>query len=97
MVDVSTAPTEVPAEVPAAAPVAVPTAAPVSKPKGLKPKAADLGLKIYLKAPAPTQTLLLNGFLKVQPIAAKVAPHGKKLVGGAFGLALLGQLRRRGR
>ena len=74
-----------------------PSPTPVAEPRGLKTKAADLGLKLYLKAPAPAQTVLLNGFLKAQPVAAKVSPHARKLVGGAMGLALLGQFRRRGR
>ena len=74
-----------------------PAVVPVAPLLGLRSKAGDLGLRAYVQAPAPVQSVLLDGFLKTQLIVAKVSPATRKLVGGVVGLALLGQLRRRGR
>lgn len=74
------------------------TAAPVATaPSGLKAKAADLGLKAYLKAPPPVQNAMLTGYTKAQPVVAKVAPHTKKLLGGGLALVAVRRLRRRGK
>ena len=64
-------------------------------PSGLKAKAADLGLKAYLKAPPPAQDAMLKGYTKAQPVVAKVAPHAKKLVGGSLALLAVRKLRHR--
>jgi hypothetical protein len=69
----------------------------VATPTGLKAKASDIGLKVYLKAPPPAQNAMLQGFMKAQPVVAKVSPHRKKILGGAVGVLLLRKLRRRGR
>jgi hypothetical protein len=68
-----------------------------AKPTGLKAKASDVGLKVYLKAPPPAQNAMLQGFLKAQPVVAKVSPHAKKIVGGGVGLLVVRRLRNRGR
>jgi len=72
-------------------------AAAAAKPTGLKAKANDVGLKIYLKAPPPAQNAMLQGFMKAQPVVAKVSPHTKKILGGSLGLLLVRRFRRRGR
>jgi hypothetical protein len=63
--------------------------APAAAPTGLKAKAGDLGLRLYLKSPPPAQNAMLQGFLKAQPVIAKVAPHAKKIAGGGLGLVVL--------
>lgn len=68
------------------------TAAPPAT--GLKAKANELCMKAYLAAPPKAQTALLNGFLKAQPLVAKVKPHSTKLLGGAVGLVALRKVRR---
>jgi hypothetical protein len=71
------------------------TATAPAKPTGLKAKAGDVGLKVYLKAPPPAQNAMLKGFTKAQPVVAKVSPHGKKIIGGTVGFLLLRKLRHR--
>lgn len=68
---------------------------PPPAPSGLKAKAADLGLKAYLKAPPPAQEAMLKGYAKAQPVVAKVAPHAKKVVGGGIALLAVRTVRRR--
>lgn len=70
---------------------------PAPAPTGLKAQANDLGLKLYLKSPPPAQNAMLKGFLKAQPVIAKVKPHAKKIAGGAVGIVLLRKLKNRGR
>ncbi|MGB8650450.1 MAG: hypothetical protein WCD35_07285 [Mycobacteriales bacterium] len=77
--------------------VDAPTVESTVKPTGLKAKAGEVGLKVYLKAPQPAQNAMLQGFLKAQPVVAKVSPHGKRILGGGLGVLVLRQLRRRGR
>ncbi|MCW2601586.1 MAG: hypothetical protein JWM02_3415 [Frankiales bacterium] len=72
-------------------------AAAAAKPTGLKAKASDVGLKVYLKSPPKAQNAMLQGFMKAQPVVAKVAPHGKKILGAGVGVLLLRKLRHRGR
>jgi hypothetical protein len=72
-----------------------PEAVPAAPPTGLKAKAADVGLKVYLKAPPKAQNAMLQGFVKAQPVVAKVSPHTKKLVGGTLGLLALRRVRNR--
>jgi hypothetical protein len=62
-----------------------------AKPTGLKAKAGDVGLKVYLKAPPPAQEAMLKGYTQAQ----KVAPHAKKIVAGGVGLLVLRKLRHR--
>lgn len=71
------------------------TAAPPAT--GVKAKANELGMKAYLAAPPKAQTAMLNGFLKAQPVVAKVKPHGKKLVGALVGLVAVRKVRGRRR
>ena len=66
-------------------------------PSGLKAKAADVGLKAYLKAPPPVQNAMLTGYTKAQPVVAKVSPHAKKIVGGSLVLLTVRKLRHRGK
>lgn len=66
-----------------------------AKPTGLKAKAGDVGLKIYLKAPPPAQNAMLQGYMKAQPVVAKVSPHTKKILGGGLALLVLRKARRR--
>jgi hypothetical protein len=66
-------------------------------PSGLQAKANDLGLKLYLKSPPPVQNAMLQGFMKAQPVIAKVTPHAKKVVGGGLGLVALRKISHRGR
>lgn len=66
-------------------------------PSGVKAKAADVGLKAYLKAPPPVQNAMLQGYTKAQPVVAKVSPHAKKLLAGGLAIVLVRRLRRRGR
>lgn len=68
-----------------------------AKPTGLKAKAGDVGLKVYLKAPPPAQDAMLKGYTKTQPVVAKVSPHAKKILAGGLGLVLLRKLRHRNR
>ncbi|MFN2537337.1 MAG: hypothetical protein ABR549_04190 [Mycobacteriales bacterium] len=64
---------------------------------GLKAKANEVGMGLYLKAPPKAQTAILNGVLKAQPVVAKVKPHvTKALVAGAGVLALRKVVRRKG-
>ena len=65
-------------------------------PSGLKAKAADVGLKAYMKAPPPVQNAMLQGYTKAQPVVAKVSPHAKKIVGGSLAIVLVRKLRHRG-
>lgn len=74
-----------------------PAAAAAAKPTGLKAKASDVGLKVYLKAPPPAQNAMLQGFTKAQPVVAKVSPHASKILGGGLAVLLLRKLRHRGR
>ena len=67
------------------------------KPSGLKAKASDVGLKVYLKAPPPAQDAMLKGFTKAQPVVAKLSPHAKKILGGGAAVVLLRKLRHRGK
>jgi hypothetical protein len=62
---------------------------------GLKAKANEVGLKVYLAAPPKAQNAMLQGFMKAQPVAAKVAPHGKKILAGGVGLLVLRKVRHR--
>lgn len=66
-----------------------------AKPTGLKAKASDVGLKVYLKAPPPAQNAMLQGFTKAQPVVTKVSPHAKKILGGGLGVLFLRKLHRR--
>lgn len=66
-------------------------------PSGLKAKAADVGLKAYLKAPPPVQNAMLTGYTKAQPVVAKVSPHAKKLLGGGLAIVVVRKLRHRGK
>lgn len=70
---------------------------PAAKPTGLKAKANEVGMKAYLKAPPPAQNALLQGFLKAQPVLAKVSPHAKKLLGGGVAVVAIRKVRRRNR
>lgn len=74
-----------------------PVEAPVAKPSGLKAKAGEVGLKVYLKAPPPAQNAMLKGYTKAQPVVAKVSPHAKKIVGGGIAVLVLRRLKHRGR
>lgn len=71
------------------------TAAPPAT--GLKAKANELGMKAYLAAPPKAQTAMLNGFVKAQPVVAKVKPHGKKVLGALLGLVAVRKVRSRGK
>jgi hypothetical protein len=64
---------------------------------GLKAKANELGMKAYLAAPPKAQTAMLNGFMRAQPVVAKVKPHSTKLIGGLVGLVALRKVRHRGK
>ena len=66
-----------------------------AQPTGLKAKAGEVGLKVYLKAPPKAQNAMLQGFLKTQPVVAKVSPHARKIAGGVAGVLVVRRLRRR--
>jgi len=68
-----------------------------AQPTGLKAKAGEVGLKVYLKAPPKAQNAMLQGFTKAQPVVAKVSPHTKKILGGGLAVLVLRKLRRRKR
>jgi hypothetical protein len=72
-----------------------PTPTPTPAPTGLKAKANELGLKLYLKSPPPVQNAMLQGFLKTQPVIAKVTPHAKQIVGGGLSVVVLRKVRNR--
>jgi len=72
------------------------TAAP-EKPSGLKAKAGEVGLKVYMKAPPPAQNAMIQGYTKAQPVVAKVSPHAKKLLGGGLAVLFLRKLKHRKR
>ena len=74
-----------------------PVELPAAKPTGLKAKAGEVGLKVYLKAPPPAQNAMLQGYTKAQPVVAKVSPHAKKIVGGGLAVLVLRRLKHRGR
>lgn len=95
MTDATTA-SETATTTPTATPTATATA-PAPPPSGLKAKASEVGLKVYLKAPPPAQNAMLQGFTKAQPVIEKVSPHAKKIVGGGLALIVLRKLRRRRR
>jgi hypothetical protein len=71
--------------------------APAAAPTGLKAKANDLGLQLYLKSPPPAQNAMLQAFLKAQPVITKVAPHAKKIAGAGLGLVVLRRITTRRR
>lgn len=58
-------------------------------PTGLKAKANEVGLALYLKAPPKAQTAILNGIVKAQPVVSRVKPHVLKVVGAGAGLLAL--------
>jgi hypothetical protein len=64
-------------------------------PTGLKAKANEVGMALYLKAPPKAQTAILNGVVKVQPLVGKAKPHAKKLLGAGAGLLALRKVRKR--
>jgi hypothetical protein len=74
-----------------------PTDAAAPAPTGLRAKAGEVGLKAYLKAPPPAQNAMLQGYLKAQPVIARVSPHARKLVGAGLGVLALRTVRRRSR
>ena len=73
------------------------TAPDAPAPTGLKKKAGDAGLKLYLAAPPMAQTAMLNGFMKAQPVVAKAKPHASKLLAGTGAALVLRRLKSRGR
>ena len=68
---------------------------PAPAPTGLRAKANELGLKLYLTSPPPVQNALLQGFVKAQPVVAKVSPHAKQILGGGVGVVVLRRLKNR--
>jgi hypothetical protein len=62
---------------------------------GLKAKANEVGMNLFLKAPPKAQNAILQGYTKAQPVVAKVAPHTKQLLGGAAALLALRKVRQR--
>jgi hypothetical protein len=66
-----------------------------SAPGGLKAKASEVGLKLYLKAPPKAQEAMLTGFTKAQPVAAKAGRYKKQLLVGAGAALVALRLRRR--
>ena len=66
------------------------------QPTGLKAKAGELGLKVYLKAPPKAQNAMLQGFVKAQPVVKKVAPHTKKIAAAGVGILAVRKIRHRG-
>lgn len=72
------------------------TAAP-AQPTGLKAKAGEVGLKVYMKSPPPVQNAMIQGYTKAQPAVAKVSPHMKKILGGGLAFLVLRKLKHRTR
>jgi hypothetical protein len=66
-------------------------------PSGLKAKVNEVGLSLYMKAPPKAQTAILNGFVKAQPVIAKVQPHTKRIITGGLALQVLRKVRSRKR
>jgi hypothetical protein len=62
----------------------------------IKAKVGEVVMKAYLAAPPKAQTAMLNGYLKAQPVVAKVTPHQKQLLSGVLGLLAVRKLRRKG-
>lgn len=71
------------------------TAPAAPAPTGLKKKAGDVGLKLYLASPPKAQTAMLNGFMKAQPVLAKAAPYKTKILAGTGAALVLRRLKRR--
>jgi hypothetical protein len=65
-------------------------------PTGLKKKAMEVGLKLYLKLPPPAQQKTITVMMKVVPPVQRVAPHAKKIIAGTVAVAVVRTVRRRG-
>jgi hypothetical protein len=62
---------------------------------GLKAKANEVGLQLFMKAPPKAQNAILQGYTKAAPVAAKVKPLAKPLLAGAGAILAIRKVRHR--
>ena len=64
-------------------------------PTGIKAKANEVGLALFMKAPPKTQNAILQGYTKAQPVVEKAKPFAKPVLAGAGALLALRKVRHR--
>ena len=65
------------------------------QPTGLKAKANEVGLALFMKAPPKAQNAILQGYTKAQPAIEKAKPLAKPVLAGTAALLALRKVRRR--
>jgi hypothetical protein len=66
-----------------------------AQPSGIKAKANEVGLALFMKAPPKAQNAILQGYTKAQPVVEKAKPLAKPLLVGAGALIALRKVRHR--
>jgi hypothetical protein len=66
-----------------------------AQPSGIKAKANEVGLALFMKAPPKAQNAILQGYTKAQPVVEKAKPFAKPVLAGAGALLALRKVRHR--